>query len=192
MSIRLPGLVSNSSWWAPFHEYSTTGRKLEGGELKGTHTHTHKTKNMKMARVWKYDYCSWNGTFYFTSQCVVSAATFTIFSPSGVIFVLDVDYYKDRKISSSSNELHGSLVVTACIKLAPREQGSGWTSLEGKKMNQPNHPCMNLAKSLHPGSFYTSTTFPLVRFYVLVCSKLYWIYNKSNEMHHMKTLNHIQ
>lgn len=162
MSIRLPGLVSNSSWWAPFHEYSTTGRKLEGGELKGTHRHT-KQKTWKWPESEKYDYCSWNGTFYFTSQCVVSAATFTIFSPSGVIFVLDVDYYKEGKISSSSSELDGSLVVTACIKLA-----------------------------LHPGSFYTSTTFPLVCFYVLVCSKLYWIYNKSNEMHHMKTLNHIQ
>lgn len=137
-------------------------QKAGGGWIKGD-TQTHKTKNMKMARVWKYDYCSWNGTFYFTSQCVVSAATFTIFSPSGVIFVLDVDYYKEGKISSSSSELHGSLVVTACIKLA-----------------------------LHPGSFYTSTTFPLVCFYVLVCSKLYWIYNKSNEMHHMKTLNHIR
>lgn len=33
-------------------------------------------------------------------------------------------------------------------------------------------------KSLHPGSFYTSSTFPLVRFYILVCSKSYWIYNK--------------
>lgn len=71
--------------------------------------------------------------FNFTSQCVVSAATFTIFFPPPEFFVLDVDYYKDGKISSSSSELHGSLVVMACIKLAPREQGSGWTSLEEKK-----------------------------------------------------------
>lgn len=56
------------------------------------------------------------------------------FPPSGVLFVLDVDYYKDGKISSSSSELHGSLVVMACIKLAPREQGSGWTSLEGGEL----------------------------------------------------------
>lgn len=89
----------------------------------------------------------------------------------------------------------------ACIKLAPREQGSGWTSLE-EKINKKNEPTKSSLhefskKSLHPGSFYTSSTFPLVRFYILVCSKSYWIYNKGRAvatpaLRHMKTLNHIQ
>lgn len=70
--------------------------------------------------------------FILPRSVFVSAATFTIFFPPPEFFVLDVDYYKDGKISSSSSELHGSLVVMACIKLAPREQGSGWTSLEEK------------------------------------------------------------
>lgn len=59
MSIRLPGLVSNSSWWAPFHEYSTTGRKAGGGELKGR-----AENGLRL----KYDYCYWDGTLCFSAQ----------------------------------------------------------------------------------------------------------------------------
>lgn len=131
MSIRLPGLVSNSSWWAPFHEYSTTGRKLEGGELKGTHTHTQNKKheNGPSLKIWLL-LLEWYFLFYLAVCCQCSYFYHFFLPPE--FFVLDVDYYKDGKISSSSSELHGSLVVMACIKLAPREQGSGWTSLEEK------------------------------------------------------------
>lgn len=176
-------------------------QKAGGGGIKGdTHTHTKNKKheNGPSLKIWLL-FLEWYFLFYLAVCCQCSYF-YHFFSPSGVLFVLDVDYYKDGKISSSSSELHGSLVVMACIKLAPREQGSGWTSLEGGRGGkEPTKSSMHefSKRSLHPGSFYTSSTFPLVRFYILVCSKSYWIYNKGRAvatpaLRHMKTLNHIQ
>lgn len=62
----------------------------------------------------KYGDCYWNDILCFTLQSEVIGDAFLFFS-----FVLDVDSYKNGRISCGSSELHGSFAVMVCIKLSP-------------------------------------------------------------------------